>query len=1263
MKLLQLALLLLALNASAQHIPFTTITQNQPSANTTQPLPPGCGTDVLHNFQLQNTPGYAQRTQQMNNAILNFSQQNRGVATLIIPIVIHIIHNNGPENISDAQVSQGITDLNTAFANGYGASGGINTNIQFCLAKQDPDGNFTTGITRTVSTLTEMVSETQDLALKDLIRWDPTRYLNIWLVKEISSLSMGSGIAGYAYFPSAHGSAIDGIVNEAGFFGGTQLGFNSLTYDNSKVHVHEVGHYLGLYHTFEGGCGNANCQIDGDRVCDTPPDNSTVAINCYSDSANTCNTDDDDLSANNPFRPIANGGLGDQNDMIQNYMDYGYQYCQTHFTPDQSARMNAALLTSRASLLQSHGCFDVCLTPLNAQFTASDTTIFIGGQVVFTINNPNATYNWYVNGVAAGTGATFTYQHSPTGVVGNYEIKVVATNGSIECANSNTMVVTVVCQAEASYTVTSSPPYNVGATITTINTSTSSTSYDWVLDGVIQNGNTNYSHQFNAAGGHNLFLVAYAGNCADTSSTAFFTVGNCNLSGMNQNWVFNNISANFNNGNGEPTIGPSPINLPGQEITTTISDPNGNLLFFSDGVTVWDRNQNIMPNGTGLLGHWSSTQACLATPFPGNPNLYYLFTADAFENNLDNGVRYSIIDMTLNNGLGDVVPTAKNVIVRTDVGEMLTGTFHANGRDIWVLMANRHGNDFYAYLLTDQGISTTPVTSSQIGHAINMGLGPMKFSADGNMMACSMLGGWPWSIVLADFNRNTGQLTNGRDLWLSEVINEQPHSFEFSPDNSKLYVNYWSFGKIKQFNLAAGNISAIAASATVISPFPDATIFGVLGRANNGKIYMTSAWSWKLDYIANPNATGLACNYTLGTADASSPNGMSFTIPNMIQGLGQPYIPSIAGKTVICPGETTTYNVPYLTSSQTVTWSYTGNGTLTNNTDHTATLTNATGNGQLRVTVTGGCGITRDTIQIQTVPAIHPFIGNDTVVCGELHLTTSIPFDHYTWNTGSIGTSIVATPPGTYWVETIDTNGCRSQDTIVLSNLGSLPAVNLGANTAICNGNAVTLSAGPGYQSYQWQDGSGDSTYTATLPGTYWVRVTDGCNFATDSVDITTGTLSLNLNYNGDTVVCKNALPFTLNAPSGFVDYLWQDGTTNTSINVNHIGTYYVTVSDGTGCSGTDTLKVTDCTSITENAASPIKFFPNPVDDVLQLQLSGNKPIVLTILSASGQLVLKEQLNSSISTINTNALANGLYLIEMRNGDSIWRQKLVVAHP
>lgn len=276
-----------------------------------------------------------------------------------IPVVVHVVHFGGTglgtaENISEAQVLQAMQDMNDAFRNlgFYDPGTGADVEIEFCLASQDPLGDFTTGITRTASnTYTDLDSDTEDAGLKVAAQqWDPTSYCNIWLVNQIcSSVSGSCGSAGYSYTSSSHGQPWDGIVVEAGFFGSSQ--------DNSKVHIHEMGHYMNLVHTFEDACINNDCTTDGDQVCDTPPDNSTNAIACGATS-NSCSTDEDDTSINNPFRPIGLGGLGEQNDMTENYMDYNFQSCQDRFTGGQVARMRIALTGIRSSLLASTGCVD-----------------------------------------------------------------------------------------------------------------------------------------------------------------------------------------------------------------------------------------------------------------------------------------------------------------------------------------------------------------------------------------------------------------------------------------------------------------------------------------------------------------------------------------------------------------------------------------------------------------------------------------------------------------------------------------------------------------------------------------------------------------------------------------------------------------------------------------------------------------------------------------------------------------------------------------
>ncbi len=306
-----------------------------------------------------------------------------------IPVVVHIIHQSGPENISDAQVQTAIANMNTKFA-----ASPFNQ-IQFCLAQRDPNGNATTGITRNSSPLTNETMEVDDIALKDVNRWSPTCYLNIWVIKEISSLSMGTGVIGYAFLPAAHGLPMDGVVIEAGFFGN-----NAQT---DAVGVHEIGHYLGLYHTFEGGCGNSNCLIDGDQVCDTPPDQTTFAA--CNPSANSCNTDADDPSSNNPFTT-------DVADLSDDYMDYSAFSCYNQFTQGQYDRMYYFLTNVRGSLLNCLSCTPPCPTPITATITnpTSTTTVLAGSVVNFTGTTNSPGPIWYITpGTVLGTGTSLNY--------------------------------------------------------------------------------------------------------------------------------------------------------------------------------------------------------------------------------------------------------------------------------------------------------------------------------------------------------------------------------------------------------------------------------------------------------------------------------------------------------------------------------------------------------------------------------------------------------------------------------------------------------------------------------------------------------------------------------------------------------------------------------------------------------------------------------------------------------------------------------------
>ena len=419
---------------------FTTFNQS----NTTDHTEPAvtddyCASHHLHEAALQANPALQQQTAQMEAAwkahVENQSAQESVTPTAyILPVVFHIIHQNGAENIPDATVLQALQDMNDAFANtGYYDQGtGVDTEIQFCLAKQDPDGNPTTGINRVVSPLTEFFIETQDIDMKDLSRWEPTEYINIWLVKEICSVSVGCGVAGYAYFPSSHGNPEDGIVVEAEWAGSSQA--------NSSVLAHEMGHYLGLYHTFQDGCGNDDCLADGDRVCDTPPDQTTVPVPCNL-NVNSCNTDVNLSDPNNPFST-------DQDDMFWNYMDYGDWNCYSAFTAGQDERMDFFIEGARASLLDSEACIDACPNPIFLAVTPCDSIIDIGETIDFINTTTGATsFEWTVNGTLEATTTNFSYTFN---VGGAYSVLLTAFNGDSTCIESkNLVVIAIDCEGSA----------------------------------------------------------------------------------------------------------------------------------------------------------------------------------------------------------------------------------------------------------------------------------------------------------------------------------------------------------------------------------------------------------------------------------------------------------------------------------------------------------------------------------------------------------------------------------------------------------------------------------------------------------------------------------------------------------------------------------------------------------------------------------------------------------------------------------------------
>jgi hypothetical protein len=255
-----------------------------------------------------------------------------------IPVVVHVIHNGEPigtgANISDAQVLSQIQVLNEDFRRITGSNGfnndpdGADVEVEFCLAKQDPEGCVTTGIDRVnmsaVSTTWSGPGGNTDSVLKPATTWDASQYMNMWSV----NFADGS-LLGYAQFPGGPANT-DGVVSNYTYFGSNDAPGVSIpgNFNLGRTMTHEVGHYLALFHTFQDGCAG------GDQCADTPAvDNPNFGC------------------------PTTHQSCGDL-DMVRNYMDYTNDSCMNVFTNDQKARVISALTNSpnRPNTITSDKC-------------------------------------------------------------------------------------------------------------------------------------------------------------------------------------------------------------------------------------------------------------------------------------------------------------------------------------------------------------------------------------------------------------------------------------------------------------------------------------------------------------------------------------------------------------------------------------------------------------------------------------------------------------------------------------------------------------------------------------------------------------------------------------------------------------------------------------------------------------------------------------------------------------------------------------------
>jgi PKD repeat protein len=399
----------------------TAMIVNQASAQSQEHTDAHCGSDIVMHRLYAQYPGLQQEAELKQQQALEEGkrnlQQNRSATppTYIIPVVFHIVHDYGTENISDAQILDEMRILNEDFRKLNPDTSAIvppfdtlaaDAQIEFRLAQLDPEGNCTNGIDRIPSMETYVGDDGSKLN-----RWPRDKYLNVWVVK-----SMENGVAGYAYYPGAVDGFLypfDGVIILQDYIGSIGTG----AVGRSRALTHEIGHYLGLPHTW-GSTNSPGVACGDDGILDTPQTMGWQTCNLTSNAVCTVG----------------------QPENVQNFMEYAY--CSNMFTYGQRDVMHYSLNSStgdRNNLwsndnLAATGVLNVQpLCKPHADFEANRRMVCEGGSVqLFDASwSSNATsWNWTVSGPTQYTSTAQNPNFINLNTPGWYDVTLIASNAT-----------------------------------------------------------------------------------------------------------------------------------------------------------------------------------------------------------------------------------------------------------------------------------------------------------------------------------------------------------------------------------------------------------------------------------------------------------------------------------------------------------------------------------------------------------------------------------------------------------------------------------------------------------------------------------------------------------------------------------------------------------------------------------------------------------------------------------------------------------------
>ena len=489
------------------------------------------------------------------------------------------------------------------------------------------------------------------------------------------------------------------------------------------------------------------------------------------------------------------------------------------------------------------------------------------------------------------------------------------------------------------------------------------------------------------------------------------------------------LSVDFNSGSAVATNN-SVMNQ--YEGCSSISDKNtGAILIYSDGQKVYAGNHTQMPNGSGLTGDQSSAQSALIVPMPGSTTQYYIFTAGEYFSGGISGYRYSIVDMTLNGGLGDVTST-KNVLLYAPACEKLCCVKNSSGTGYWLATHEYSGNNFVMFEITASGISPPHVVPCGTAYSSTEPIGCMKFSPDGTRLA-TVLSGQNMAEVY-DFNAMTGDVSN--PLTIGPVAsNLYVYGVSFSPNGNLLYISEENSNFLSQFDLTSGNAAIITASKVTVGTTSQPA-FQSLQLAPDGRLYCTNNGSFYLGVVTDPDIYGPGCNY-LDNDFYLGGLTVGYGLPGFVENLFMGNVPPVAlfsAPNHICPGTCTNFTnlsqnaISYL-------WSFPG-ATPSVSTDVNPVNICYNTPGTYAVELIATNAVTSDTLVLNNYLTVYPYPppqgimqSGDTLFANQGSVT-------YQWYhdgnliSGATDYFYIASGGGNYNVVCSDANGCEVEAAI-----------------------------------------------------------------------------------------------------------------------------------------------------------------------------------------------------------------------------------------